>query len=62
MTIYLTTFDPDSGLPMGPSADSGFSSLAEVIEAMGKEYRSLTERSVVYEGVAFASYPVRVEP
>jgi len=56
MTIFITTFDPDTKDPLSPSLDSGFASLAEVVEVMGAGWLSCSARLVIYPGVAFSDY------
>ena len=62
MTIYATPFDSDTLQATAASADSGFADLAEVIDTMGPEHLSRGERSVIYPGLMFSDYAVRLEP
>ena len=61
MIIYATPFDPQTKQATGPSTDSGFSSTVEVVEAMGGEFLTCSERAVVYAGLMFSDYVVRYE-
>lgn len=61
-TIYATPFDNDTKLATGNSTDSGFGTLVEVVEAMGGEFLTCSERAVVYPGLMFSDYVVRYEP
>lgn len=56
MTIYITTFDPETKDAEGPSTDSGFASISEVLEIMGADWVSCSARLVIYPGVAFSDY------
>jgi len=58
MTIYATPFDDETKQATSPSADSGFATLAEVVEAMGSEWLTCSGRAVVYPGVMFSDYKV----
>lgn len=61
-TIYCTPFDDETKQSTGPSTDSGFTSIAEVLESMGCEFLSCSDRAVVYPGLMFSDYVLRVEP
>ena len=56
MTIFITTFDTESKEALEPSADSGFSSLEEVLAIMGDGFLSCSARLIIYPGVAFSDY------
>lgn len=62
MTIYATPFDEQTKQSTGPSADSGFQTIDEVVEALGDEFKTRSNRCVVYPGVMFSDYVLRVEP
>lgn len=62
MTIYSTPFDSTTYQATGPSADSGFTSIAEAVENMGSDYTTCSERAVIYPGIMFSDYPLRLEP
>ncbi|MNR58362.1 hypothetical protein D3C85_1793420 [compost metagenome] len=62
MTIYATPFDPGTGQPTAGSTDSGFTTLDEVVEAMGSDYRSRGVRCVIYADLMFSDYVLRLEP
>lgn len=51
--IYATPFDEHTLQCTGPSVDSGFKSLADVVAAMGPP-RSQSPQTVVYPGVIFS--------
>lgn len=61
MTIYATPFDPQTKQATGPSTDSGFCTIAEVVEAMGGEFLTCSDRAAVYEDLMFSDYVVRHE-
>lgn len=61
MTIYATPFDDETKQATGQSTDSGFGTLVEVVEAMGGEFLTCSERAVVYPGLMFSDYVVRYE-
>lgn len=48
MTIYATPFRASDLQTTGPSTDSGFESLDQVIELMGDEHIVQTPRLIVY--------------
>lgn len=50
MTIYATPFRRSDLEPTGPTTDSGFESLDQVVELMGDDYRLKTLRYVIYGG------------
>jgi len=57
MTIYATPFNPETREPTGYSTDSGFSTLDQVVAAMGPPLER-TEALVVYPGaVLFSRLP-----
>lgn len=58
MTIYCTPFDDETK----QSTDSGFTTIAEVVDAMGGEWLTCSDRAVVYPGLMFSDYVLRVEP
>lgn len=62
MTIYATPFDDETKRATAASADSGFATIAEVIETMGSEHLSCSQRAVIYPGLMFSDYPLRLEP
>ncbi len=53
--IYQTEFttDGEHRRATGPSIDSGFESLDQVVEVMGDGYLTRGPRQVVYPGVVF---------
>jgi len=57
MTIFVTTFDPDTLQVTGASADSGFRSLDEVVGLMGEPIRRGV-RTVTYSGAFYSNYSV----
>lgn len=61
MTIYCTPFDQDTKQATSPSTDSGFTTIAEVVESMGGDWLSCSDRAVVYLGLMFSDY-VLVDP
>ncbi len=61
MTIFVTNFDPNDLDNPGPSTDSGFQSLEQVIELVGSDYRTKSERTVVYEGVVFSDFVFSID-
>lgn len=56
--IYATPYDDETKQATGPSTDSGFTTIAEVVEAMGPEWLTCSGRAVVYPGVMFSDYEV----
>lgn len=58
MTIYATPFDEDTLQATAPSADSGFETIGDVIEAMGDGWKTCSGRAVIYDGLMFSDYPV----
>lgn len=61
MTIYATPFDEETKQTTGPSTDSGFTTIAEVVEALGGEWLTCSDRAAVYPGIMFSDYVLRVE-
>ena len=61
MTIYATPFDPQTKQATGPSSESGFDMIAEVVEAMGGDFLTCSDRAVVYDDLMFSDYVVRYE-
>ena len=61
-TIYCTPFDDETKQSTGPSTDSGFTTISEVVDAMGGEWLTCSDRAVVYPGLMFSDYVLRVEP
>lgn len=61
-TIYATSFDDDTKQATAQSADSGFTTIAEAVSMMGPDYLTCSERAVVYPGIMFSDYIVRLEP
>lgn len=59
--IYCTPFDDETKKATGPSTDSGFTTIAEVVDAMGGEWLTCSDRAVVYPGLMFSDYVLRVE-
>jgi len=57
-TIFATPFNDETKQASSPSADSGFTSIAEVVESMGPEWLTCSERAVVYPGLMFSDYEV----
>jgi hypothetical protein len=47
-TIYATQFDPVNRACIGPSVDSGFKSIDDVIKTMGENYISANPMFVIY--------------
>ena len=66
MTIYATPYDEATSTPTGPSADSGFTSINQVIDTMGSEYERGNNRVVVYgrgkDQVIFSDFILHVDP
>lgn len=58
MTIYATPFDDETKQAVAPSSDSGFDTIADVVDAMGDEWKTRSSRAVIYEGLMFSDYPV----
>ena len=58
--IYATTFDDETKQATAPSADSGFTTIAEVVEAMGPDWLSCSGRAAIYPGVMFSDYEVSI--
>ena len=56
--IYATTYDTETKQATSPSTDSGFTTIAEVVEAMGSEWVTCSGRAVIYPGVMFSDYKV----
>lgn len=56
MKIYATNFDPNDLDNPGPSIDSGFESLDQVMKTLGCDYRTKSNRTVVYEGIVFSDF------
>lgn len=48
MTIYATPFTDEPRECTGPSTDSGFQSLDEVVEVMGPDYVTRSRAMVIY--------------
>jgi hypothetical protein len=61
VTIYCTPFDDETKQSTGPSTDSGFTTISEVVDAMGGEWLTCSDRAVVYPGLMFSDYVLRVE-
>lgn len=61
MTIYATPFDDETKQATAASSDSGFTSIDEVVEAMGSEWLTCSDRAAVYPGLMFSDYVLRVE-
>lgn len=61
VTIYATPFDNETKKATGQSTDSGFSNIGEVIDAMGGEWLSLSDRAVTYPSLFFSDYVIRRE-
>lgn len=61
MTIYATPFDNDTKDSTGPSTDSGMTSIDQVVELMGPDWLTCSQRAVVYPGVMFSDYVLRIE-
>lgn len=58
--IYLTPYNPTTREAVADSADSGFSSLDEVVLLMG-EPKARGPRWMTYpDGVAFSDFPFRL--
>lgn len=62
MIIYATPFDNDTKATTGPSTDSGMASIDQVVELMGPDWLTCSQRAVVYPGVMFSDYVLRIEP
>jgi hypothetical protein len=58
--IYLTEFDPadPEKKAVGPSTNSGFKSLDDVVAMMGSDYTHRAPRNVVYAGVCFSDFVI----
>lgn len=59
--IYVTSFDHITKQITTLSIDSMFSSLAEVVNAMGDKYIKITTRMVIYDSVVFSDFPFRLD-
>ena len=59
--IYLTPYDPTTLRCTGPSVDSGFASLDDVVALMGPPVRA-GRRVHTYADVAFSDFKLRSEP
>lgn len=57
MTIFTTAFDPDTGEVLGWSEPCDFTSIDQVIELVGGDYKRVTHRCVIYPGIAFSDFP-----
>lgn len=53
MTEFTTSPDGEHRYATGPSIDSGFESLDQVVEVMGSEYLTRGPRQVIYPGMVF---------
>ena len=66
MTIYVTPFSNSTKQTTGPSADSGFASIADVVAALGEPVAPARARTAIYgpgeERVIFSDYVFRVDP
>jgi len=64
MTTYLTPYNPATEKATGPSADSGFESIAEAVACLGDDWLTCSQRTVLYpaQGLAVTDYVLRVEP
>lgn len=63
-TVYFTPYNLDTLQPTGPSADSGFSSIAEAVECLGPDWATCSDRAAFYpaQGLAVTDYVLRAEP
>lgn len=59
--IYATAYNDETKQATSPSADSGFTTIGEVVEAMGSEWLTCSGRAVVYPGVMFSDYEVAID-
>ena len=57
MTIYVTPLKPSDAL----SVDSGFESLAEVVETLGTPEKMPTPRMVFYSDAVFSNFAFRLD-
>lgn len=62
MTIYATPFDDETKQATAASSDSGFANLTEVVDTMGPDHLSCSQRAVIYPGLMFSDYVLRLEP
>ena len=65
MTIYATPFKAGTKETTGPSTDSGFQSLDDVVTAMGEDYVRRGKRMVIYgpgeDRVVFSDFIFRID-
>lgn len=60
MIIYCTPFDEETKQVTGPSADSGFETIGDVVDAMGDDWKTCSGRAVIYDGLMFSDYRLSV--
>lgn len=65
MTIYATPFLASTKETTGPSMDSGFESLDQVVEIMGDEYVRRSKRMVIYgpdeDRIVYSDFIFRID-
>lgn len=61
MTVYSTPFDPATKLATAPSIPTAWRDLDEAVAVNGPDYLSASPRVVVYPGVAFSTFPFKLE-
>lgn len=61
VNVWATSFHASTLERVGPSVDSHFESLDQVIEAMGNDFKRITRRLIIYgnteDRIAFSDYP-----
>ena len=61
--VYATPYDLETKQPTGPSAPSGFDSLAEVADVFGAAAEQIHARIIRVDSVAFSDNIIfRIEP
>lgn len=55
MTVYFTTYDPETLKTTGASTDSGFGSVGEAVQCLGADWATCSNRAAFYPAAGLAA-------